>query len=504
MNLSFVNGTQRQQQQWKQALGSLLNFQIDAVPIVVEVEFVDPGEVSEKGHNDLANTTWEYDSPTSSTRVRNDAPGYGEQRKSMEALAASMGLTYNADVHFNETAVHEFAHSLFAALPEEHRVKIAQMFGAANDSLSELMPEGVPWEDRIMEGIAETFKEAFLPRRLRVFPNRTNRRIPYNVMPQFRALWRTAVPDTIVEEGPAEELPAFSEVIQRGSKTHPFLSLESNTFLQELLAACGVTDDIFGAEPPSEVVYPLLQGRRYSAAEIFKALEEQTPYLKRLRKEGKDLSVFLWMHAFSGGSVGEELTEIAYEESGKKNKSPIPIGTRVKKWFDFDIRIVWRKADGSLYPGDKFGFRYENEEELVSYPEEVRPPWGNWVNVGTVFEEFFYNDELSENPSFSEHPELDFTIPSDAAAIAGFLIGVETYREVFLTAEGGPPFFEKTYSDIFRAREGRPERLDFEIPGFTGGVIVGEAGEIEVPDGEIRPGFTRQGVVPSRRPVVGR
>lgn len=192
MELTFTNGSARQQTQWRQALQQLINLPFEQIPLVVEVSFVDPSELIGGGHTDLASTAWAYDSPEATTKVRNDAPGFGSADASLVALAASMGLSYNADIHYNETAAHEVGHALFAALPQEARVAIAQMFGAASDNIEELSA-GDKWEERIIEGIAETFKEAFLPRHLRIFPNRTMRRIPYSQYPAFRELFRNGV-----------------------------------------------------------------------------------------------------------------------------------------------------------------------------------------------------------------------------------------------------------------------------------------------------------------------
>jgi len=190
MNLTFESGTEDQQARWRQALGCMLHLTPDEIPVSVTVSFVDPSEVADHGHTDFALTTWTYDSLVSETKVRNDAPGFGGMDAALRSLAASLGLPYNSDTHFNETACHELGHSLYAALPEEHRVAIAQMFGAQGDSLEELQPVGVAWQDQIIEGIAETFKEAFLPRRFRIFSNRTNKKIPYNEYPRFRSLFR--------------------------------------------------------------------------------------------------------------------------------------------------------------------------------------------------------------------------------------------------------------------------------------------------------------------------
>lgn len=200
MTYEFLNGTDQQQRLWAEAIDHFLTLPKDALPLSIEIQFVDPSEVA-SGHTDLAATTYSYGSEQASTVVRNDAPGFGDQRKTLEALAQSMGLDYSEERFYMETAAHELGHALYAALPEDKRVQIAQMFGAATDSPEELQPEGTDWRDHISEGIAETFKEAFLPRRYRVFPNRTNKHIPYHQFPEFRSLWRQAVPGI---ESPSE------------------------------------------------------------------------------------------------------------------------------------------------------------------------------------------------------------------------------------------------------------------------------------------------------------
>lgn len=194
MDVTFTNGGTKQKSLWAEAFDHLMNLPKDAIPVSIVVEFVDPGQVTDHGHHDLALTTWSYGSSSGSTKVRDDAISFGEQRKALQAIAGKLGVKYSTEPFYFETAIHELGHVLFAALPQENRVKIAQMFGAQTDSLSELQPAGVGWENQIIEGIAETFKEAFLPRRFRVFPNRTNRQIGYKDFPHFRKLWRVTAP----------------------------------------------------------------------------------------------------------------------------------------------------------------------------------------------------------------------------------------------------------------------------------------------------------------------
>lgn len=190
MDLEFVSATDQQREIWQRSLHSLLHLPFEQIPLDQRVEFVDPSEVTGKGETDLAITTFTYDSDSSVVKVRNDAPSYSAADLGLEELAAKYGIGYTGVIHFFETAAHETGHSFYAALPHESRVAIAQMFGAKSDDIAELFPHDRAWEDRIGEAIADTFKEAFLPARLRVFPNRTNISIPYSLYGKFRNYFR--------------------------------------------------------------------------------------------------------------------------------------------------------------------------------------------------------------------------------------------------------------------------------------------------------------------------
>lgn len=193
MNYEFENGTDEQQERWVEAAHLLLNLPFAAINLAVEVKFVDVGEVTNEGHTDLAITAFSYGSHHSTTRVRDDAPRFGTEREAIEAAAAGYGVRYDPISFFRETAAHELGHSAFAALPIELRLAIVGMFGLDTDDIDVLAPAGQPWEEHVIEGIAETFKEAFLPARYRVFPNRTKRQIPYRLFPEFRRIFRNGL-----------------------------------------------------------------------------------------------------------------------------------------------------------------------------------------------------------------------------------------------------------------------------------------------------------------------
>lgn len=192
MNVTFVGATKRQRELWLTALHNLIGLPFEKIPLTTTVEFVDPSELVGHGHTDLAQTFADYDSTDSTIKVRNDAPEFAGADKSLEALAAQMGLKYSAELHFHETAVHETGHAYFAALTEDLRLKVMAMFGLKTDDPDVVYDPDKVWQNRVGEGMAETFKEAYLPRRFRVFPNRTNRRISYKDFPAFRDLFRVS------------------------------------------------------------------------------------------------------------------------------------------------------------------------------------------------------------------------------------------------------------------------------------------------------------------------
>lgn len=208
MIFNFVNGTAIQKALWEEAIGLLLNLPGEALPLTASIEFVP--SLSGANATSFAETIWAYDSATGMMRIRNDAPGFGDLDASLIAEAAGMGLHYDATVHFHETAAHETGHAVFAAISHGRRLEIAGLFGVDTDDPAVLQPSGKEWQDRIGEGIAETFKEAFLPSRYRVFPNRTNHKISYSEYPRFRRIIREGLEEM---EGSGEgEAPAGTPV----------------------------------------------------------------------------------------------------------------------------------------------------------------------------------------------------------------------------------------------------------------------------------------------------
>ena len=172
MNVTFTGGTDRERDLVRQALNGLLNFDLDLWNIAVEFEWV--ADPAAQGHNDLAATTTDGGG-TAVITVRNDLDVYKGYPPSF----------------YIETIAHELGHLLMRHLPDASKEAVAAMFGITAADIDNY-DDAPPWEDRPVEGIAETFKDAFLPRRLRLFANRTNRAIPIHKYGAFRRIFREA------------------------------------------------------------------------------------------------------------------------------------------------------------------------------------------------------------------------------------------------------------------------------------------------------------------------
>jgi hypothetical protein len=181
MNLTFVNGTDEQKGVVRNAYNSLLHLNLDRFSFDLEVEFIPNPDPTV--HNEFATT---YAGDTVQIKIRQDFPAFAPTWKWGDVGFAS------------ETAVHELGHALWSIIPTVVQDSLLTLFGYTRDEYEgqELEGNAIPWGDRIKEGMAETFKDAFLPLRKRAFANRTNVRLPIPQYPVFRYIWRQAMAGT--------------------------------------------------------------------------------------------------------------------------------------------------------------------------------------------------------------------------------------------------------------------------------------------------------------------
>lgn len=210
MEVNFVNGAGEQHEVFSSVLGSLLHLDLDDFDLTLNVEFV--ADPSPGLHNEFAYT--ESSGGDADIRIRSDFPAF--------APVQIWGSTRFA----NEVVAHELGHALLGRLTDNAREQIASMFDTTPDDWN-----SGGWEDRPLEGIVETFKDAFLPAALREFFNRTNHKIPIHQYPAFRALWRQELSNAgatdPVTGDPMLGVPAYSLDALRVNISHVAVTLRN-------------------------------------------------------------------------------------------------------------------------------------------------------------------------------------------------------------------------------------------------------------------------------------
>lgn len=207
MNVTFANGTTEQQGVVEWVFANLLNLDLARFTLNLTVEFVpnpDPGV-----HNEVAFT--EVSTGVATMSIRDDFPHFPTE-------------AWDSIEFAQETVAHELGHALLGQLPTEVQDEIFALFGTDRSDFED--DSGQSWEDRLLEGVVETFKDTFLRQRDRAYANRTNIKLPIYRYPAFRSIFRRPIvsggvllsyvyggPDYRVdEEYPDIELPVhFSE-----------------------------------------------------------------------------------------------------------------------------------------------------------------------------------------------------------------------------------------------------------------------------------------------------
>lgn len=159
MNLAFDGGTQDQHDLVNAAI-LLSTYDFDRIDSHVTVSFV--ADPTPEMTNENAFTTW-------TTEISDPC---GQPLKVdiriLNTLARDQGRTF-----YQETVVHELGHVHQGLLDSDAVAALCDMFG---QPVSHWNDQDLPWEKRVQEAQAETFKDVFLPSRR--FDNRTRLRLP--------------------------------------------------------------------------------------------------------------------------------------------------------------------------------------------------------------------------------------------------------------------------------------------------------------------------------------
>lgn len=462
MEYEFTNGTVRQKAMWAEAVGHLLHLPSSAIDLKVMVTFQAsiPG-----GHTDLAATTWTYGSTEATTLIRSDALSFGSSKAELEAEAASLGLPYSIEKFYLESAVHELGHALYASLPEANRIAIAQMFGAKSDSITELEPTGSKWQNRIMEGIAETFKEAFLSRRYRVFPNRTKRKIPYNQYPVFRSLFRVGTESVSRKEGFDHDVLEldFKDMRVAWPASSLFRHWESNAYYTVYQAGYNLFSRkisnahsfSFSFTPPAFLVVDVPKSMGLGA--IF--------FAWRYRIKVNGITQHKFRGVWAGGRPSLQTLQMFYNE-----------------WY-LPASNLWDAGEGIASP---FATWLAGGNSFF-LPNELEKEGEGWTNNYETYE-----DAIPLGPlpiTLSDSISVD---PGDVVSIHARALGLE------LAVPGGPNFEEEA-----RERMGRLLTLTEILPRMPFSEAAEVGPPIVVPSSSILSPGAIGGSRPNIRPVIG-
>lgn len=172
--LSFDASVSQQQRQWvNDAILAASMFELDRLNVDIVVTTVTEPPCA--GHNDYMCTLAAGGGATIFIRVGADDPNADFNRKVRDRLHE----------FFMEAFIHELGHVLFftsITLTDVEKAGVARLFTmkaatgevARTGVLEDWNPLDKPWEQRISEGVAEFFKDLYLPREKRVYDNRSD------------------------------------------------------------------------------------------------------------------------------------------------------------------------------------------------------------------------------------------------------------------------------------------------------------------------------------------
>jgi hypothetical protein len=180
MKIQFSGGSAFQRRLVREAVQALngRHFNLDRFTHTWQVQFLPPSSIDTTPHD--AFKTFMVTQNDGTTQIRNDMPFKGKG-------------PFAGTQFFQESVIHELGHHLLGNGPGLGRITdanqqaIAAMFGSTPSTWN---PQSKRWEDRPVEGIAETFKDCFLAASRRVYFNRTDKKLAISRYPEFRSHWR--------------------------------------------------------------------------------------------------------------------------------------------------------------------------------------------------------------------------------------------------------------------------------------------------------------------------
>lgn len=177
LNLTFADSVTSQQKAWWKEAMSHCTWPSDAATVSFNATVHTVDEPPCPGHSEYMCTVTETFSDGSTPVVDfYMRTGADDPTQSFNAGAADDIKSF-----FMESVVHEYGHAicyLFMTHDDTTKETITRWFlnkkTGKTGTVADWSPDNAAWEDMISEGVAETFKDVWMPAAYRYYSNRTN------------------------------------------------------------------------------------------------------------------------------------------------------------------------------------------------------------------------------------------------------------------------------------------------------------------------------------------
>lgn len=176
LTLTFGDSVTSQQKAWVKEALSRMTWAKDLPTVTMELKIETVDEPPCPGHSDYMCTEVLHflnKPPETTIWMRT---GVDDPTQSWNA-----GVSDNVKNYFMESIVHEYAHAItfiWLAGNDGDRQIICNWFThektGRRGTLADWQPDDAAWEDMIVEGLAEWFKDLYMPEGFRYFANQTN------------------------------------------------------------------------------------------------------------------------------------------------------------------------------------------------------------------------------------------------------------------------------------------------------------------------------------------
>lgn len=176
LQLEFKDSVTSQQKAWWNEALSRMTFLKDAKTVKFNADVATVDEPPCEGHGEYMCTQVRYYLDGSTP----DAHFYIKTGADDPTQSFNSGVASDIKSFFMESVIHEYGHALtfgYLATDDAKKADLCHMFRYKKTgrvgTLEDWNPEG-EWADKIQEGVAEFFKDVYMPAQFRYFENRSN------------------------------------------------------------------------------------------------------------------------------------------------------------------------------------------------------------------------------------------------------------------------------------------------------------------------------------------